>query len=131
MKTIPEMQAEVVERNKAKGWYDKPRSFGDDIALLHSEVSEAYEAYRQWGMEDATKPGGYDSQEACYECQTAGYQVKCSHHPKPEGVGSELADLLIRLLDTCDRHDIDLVFEYERKMTFNWTRSYRHGEKLV
>lgn len=37
---------EVAEINKANGWFDKPRSFGEGIALIHSEVSELLEAHR-------------------------------------------------------------------------------------
>lgn len=36
----------VFEVNHANGWFDEHRTFGEDIALLHSEVSEALEAYR-------------------------------------------------------------------------------------
>jgi NTP pyrophosphatase (non-canonical NTP hydrolase) len=98
-----------------KGWEpDKARTFGDDIALLHSEVSEALEAYRMWKLDDATQPDELDSRM-----------------PKPEGVGSELADVLVRLLHTCARYGIDLHAEYERKMAYNETRAYRHGGKAL
>jgi NTP pyrophosphatase (non-canonical NTP hydrolase) len=49
--------------------------------------------------------------------------------PKPEGVGSEFADVLIRLLDDCQLHGIDLVDEVVRKMAYNHSRPYRHGGK--
>jgi hypothetical protein len=48
-------------------------------ALLHSELSEALEAYRGRRLEPYTTPAG-----------------------KPDDVGSELADVLIRLLDVAD-----------------------------
>lgn len=37
---------EIAEINNVNGWFDKPRSFGEGIALIHSEVSELLEARR-------------------------------------------------------------------------------------
>lgn len=120
------MQAEIREVNVANGWYeDAERPFGDDIALLHSEVSEMYEAYRQWGTADVTEQG--PSEMRVDPDGTTRFDAP----KKPEGVGSEAADVLIRLLDTCDRHDIDLSAEYDRKLAHNRTRGYRHGGKAV
>lgn len=101
------MAEEVRALNQEKGWYDQPRSFGDEMMNLAAEVAEAWEAYRKREFEQWESEGG-----------------------KPEGVGSELADVFIRLLDDCASHDIDLFWEYRQKMDFNWTRPYRHGGKL-
>jgi len=38
---------------KDKGWWDKPRSDGEVIALMHSELSEALEAMRNNHGKDA------------------------------------------------------------------------------
>jgi NTP pyrophosphatase (non-canonical NTP hydrolase) len=116
-KSLAEMQAEVVENNKAKGWYEKCATFPEAMALLHSEVSEALEAWRIWGLEDGTAGSAYNPGG--------------DPGAKPEGVGSEFADILIRLLDYCHRFGIDLEAEYERKLAFNRTRAYRHGNKRL
>jgi NTP pyrophosphatase (non-canonical NTP hydrolase) len=100
--------------NTANGWFEDGRTFGDDVALLHTEVSEMFEAYRDGGFADQTA-----------EPRDDGGPVK------PEGVGSEAADILVRLLDTCERHDIDLAWEFERKLTFNATRGHKHGGKII
>jgi NTP pyrophosphatase (non-canonical NTP hydrolase) len=128
-KTLADMTAEVREVNTAKGWRaGDSNTFGDYIALLHSELSEALEAYRDHRLEDATE---------VYDCPPAGcYGVEaCSdgHNPlnKPEGVGSEFADVLIRLLDTCDVYGIDLAAEYERKIAHNRTRPFQHGGRTL
>lgn len=122
-KSLKEMQAEVTANCKDKGWYDEPRTFAEGIALMHSEVSEALEAWRMWKAEDATPheyPWG-SQPDPDYG----------PYMPKPEGIGSELADVLIRVLDECERQGIDLEFEYERKMTYNRTRPYKHGGKTL
>lgn len=124
MKTLEEMQLEVHENNVAHGWFDTHRLFGDDVALLHSEVSEMYEAYRRWGLDDATS----NEHAKLYGTHPEGGGRVL---PKPEGVGSEVADVFIRLLDTCERMGLDLRAEYERKMVYNRTRPYRHGDKVA
>lgn len=103
------MQQEVKDLNKAKGWYEEDRSFGDECALLHSEVSELFEEWRMGGT--TTRLRESDG--------------------KPEGPPSEMADILIRLLDTCERYNVDLAKEYRIKMEFNKTRPHRHGGKAV
>lgn len=113
---LKSMAAEVREVNTANGWFDDQRSFGEGIALMHSEVSEALEAFRSWGLADATKLEPWEED---------------GRHPKPEGVGSEFADVLIRLLDECDRAGIDLAFEFERKLAHNRTRGYKHGGRSL
>lgn len=115
-KTLDEMQAEVYSNNVAHGWFEEDRSVGDDVALLHTEVSEMFEAYRVTGLSDATDV-----------VRGLGHQRTL---PKPEGFGSEVADVFIRLLDTCQRRGVDLEFEYQRKMAYNRTRPYKHGKNL-
>ncbi len=113
MRTLPEMTAAVRETNIALGWRSDQTTFGEYIALLHSELSEALEAYRDWRLTDATHINGIGPT------------------PKPEGVGSELADVLIRLLDTCDVYGIDLEAEFARKVAYNRTRPYQHGGRTL
>lgn len=108
-------QEDVYAVNAANGWFEDDRTVGDDIALLHSEASEMLEAYRDGGLHDMTDSSVYPDGQL----------------PKPEGFGSEAADVLVRLLDTCKRRGVDLAFEFERKLAFNATRGNRHGGKLL
>lgn len=111
------MQAEVEEVNTKLGWRNPGQvRFAEYIALLHSELSEALEAYRVHGLDDATAVRTYPEDHRV---------------AKPEGVGSELADVYIRLLDMCTEFGIDLYAEYRRKLEFNKTRPYRHGGKRL
>lgn len=108
-RSLANMASEVAAWTQRKGWRPDPtRAFGDDIALIHSEVSEALEAYRIRGVEGYTDPDG-----------------------KPDDVGSEFADVLIRLLDASAAYGIDLEAEYERKMAYNEKRPWRHGGKRL
>lgn len=109
--------------NKENGWYDDNRTFIEELFLITSEVFEAGEAWREFEFEDMT-----------YGNTPCNIPRNCPHGEnahKPEGVGSELADVLIRLLDTAARHGIDLAAEYRRKMAYNRTRGYRHGGKRL
>jgi NTP pyrophosphatase (non-canonical NTP hydrolase) len=70
------------------------------LALIHSEISEALEEYRDGNIET-------------YHRETDG---------KPEGFGIELADAIIRILDLAEALDIDLQGAIEQKHAFNVTR---------
>lgn len=148
-KTLEQMQAEVTSWCERKGWKGEgsaPVTFGDVIALLHSEASEALEAYRDWGLNDATAAHSPSSHIVICAWRRWVEDPLVSHSrtspaprcdcefgegKKPEGVGSEFADILIRLLDDCDRYGIDLRFEFERKMAYNEKRPYQHGGRIL
>lgn len=149
-KSLAQMQQQVREVNEANGWFDSDRTFGEDIALLHSEASEMLEAYREHGTEEPPREVRDGAWTATGIPQTVRYlmdEIDANPHErfdkgdevllaqygvvKPEGIGSEAADILIRLLDTCERWKIDLDHEFERKIAFNATRGHRHGGKRL
>jgi NTP pyrophosphatase (non-canonical NTP hydrolase) len=106
---IKNLQKEVYDLAKEKGWHDhgNEKSFLECCALIHSELSEAIEEFRS----------GKFYTEVYYNDE------------KPEGIPIELADVLIRLLDTAEQYGINLEEAVEIKHQFNKTRSYRHGNK--
>ena len=94
------------------GWHDQPRTVGDLICLMHSELSEALEEYRN----------GHAPSEVYFNDSKPG---------KPEGIPVELADCVIRIFDFCGLYDIDLETILNQKMQYNATRPYRNGGKKV
>jgi len=81
MRTFAELQQEIATINRANGWSDTPRTTTQSRLLIDSELSELFEWHRNGnGVSD--------------------------HIPPYSGVEEELADVLIRLLDTCERHGI-------------------------
>jgi NTP pyrophosphatase (non-canonical NTP hydrolase) len=111
MKNLRQMQNEAHENAKSKGWWDGIEKkdltvIPEKLCLIHSEVSEALEDYRDGKLEESMLENG-----------------------KPVGFPSELADVVIRIFDLCGHLEIDLEGAILRKMAFNATRPHRHGGK--
>lgn len=90
------------------GWYPegKERNFGELLALIHSEVSEALESWRN------NEP-----------------EVSFSSDGKPEGWMFEIADVIIRSFDLLSSRNADVEYLLTTKMKYNTTRTFRHGNK--
>lgn len=121
--------AEVHQNAVEHGWWDEERSFGEIIALCHSELSEALEEYRaKRGMVWYACTEG-DQEHPCrpedeYDCQKFGKEVECEYRSKkPEGIAVELADCIIRILDWFgkDGADTDDLLEDVRKHRSGYT----------
>lgn len=87
----------------ARGWYTdketnlpKERNFGEVIALMHSELSEALEADRKDQMDD--------------------------HLPHRPGVECEFADTIIRIGDTGSARGDDVAGAFIEKCRYNAIR---------
>lgn len=78
------------------GWWDRDRNFGELIALIHSEVSEAMEGGRK------------DKQD--------------EHLPNRSSVAVELADAVIRIADLAGALGIPLGTVIVEKMVYNSQR---------
>jgi NTP pyrophosphatase (non-canonical NTP hydrolase) len=93
---------------KKLGWAEKDVPVPEMIALIHSEASEALEEFRNH------KPLTYTGEGN-----------------KPEGIGSEFADIMIRIGHYAEKLGINLEYECNRKLTYNLTRGHRHGGKDI
>lgn len=105
--TINEAVSMVHTYSKEKGWWDRERNFAEIVALIHSEISESLEEWRNG------KPLVYIENE------------------KPEGIAVEMCDTLIRIFDWAGKENINLGAVLNLKMAYNRTRSYRHGKKVA
>ena len=90
-------------RAEAERWYRNPETgepitlnHGERFALMHSELSEAFEAVRKDAMDD--------------------------HLPNRRGVEAELADALIRILDYCGDNNLDIGGAFVEKLQYNRQR---------
>ncbi len=92
---------EAIHKNAiAHGWYEGEQNIAEKIALIHSEASEALEAY--WNR----IPEG---EKGC--------------------MGEELADIVIRCFDLAEFLGIDILQAVLVKHMKNKERPYRHGNK--
>lgn len=110
---IGEMQRTVHMLSRRKGWYDnEPRNIGEMLALIHSEVSEALEEWRDAYTDDPEWP-----------------LSRITRENKIVGFEPELADIVIRVMDLAEYVGIDLAQAIRDKHNYNRTRPYRHGGK--
>jgi hypothetical protein len=106
-----QLQKLMYDIAKLKGWHSPSKTFGEQVVMMHSELSEVIEAYRTVDG-DATR-------------------VWLGLEGKPEGVPIEFADLTIREMDTCKLYKINLFDAIIEKAIFNLTRPHRHGDKKL
>lgn len=105
IRTINDWVKEITEWGDEKGFADTARDLPLALALVHSEVSEVLEAWRR---------------------RKANFYIVEGN--KPEGIGIELADIVIRVMHICGAMGINLEDMMERKMAYNETRPYKHGD---
>jgi len=127
---LNELAKEIHRTAVEHGWWDDNRTFGDIIALCHSELSEALEEYRDG------KPMAYFVRDHSVFPQYANdYADETDfteyNGEKPEGIAVEMADCIIRILDWCGKENIDIDQIIRIKHEYNKRRPYKHGGKIL
>jgi NTP pyrophosphatase (non-canonical NTP hydrolase) len=127
--TIADLQAQVHKVSQDKGWWAAERTVGDLIALMHSELTEALEEYREGREPDDVY---YTCHELGADGRVVGSSVAESRSEippgtlaRPEGVAVQLGDCVIRILDFCARLGVDLETLLEEKVAYNERYPYR------
>jgi NTP pyrophosphatase (non-canonical NTP hydrolase) len=119
LEDLPDLFREKVVKKLAR-----KRSFAELIALCHSELSEALEEYRKGNI--PTERYYSDKNGTAYSMNPSG-----NTEMKPEGIPSELADAVIRIMDMFGHYGIDLEDAIEEKHRYNQVRPYKHGGKVL
>lgn len=137
-----------------KGWWGDDSAFPVKIALIHSETSEALEAWRESKDGDDWTTGSikFDlSRAGNWTMSVYGDDVMIHRRDMPDeiltweqlenflkiqgvpyapvGVPSELADIIIRVLDLAAAYGIDIGKAVVSKMEYNKSRPEKHGGK--
>jgi len=105
-----ELRDKIYQNAKDKGFWDKERNMGESLASGH--IKEFTEG-QKLSLEKMS-----DEEFA----ETFSIMVKDSFH-------DEMADVLIRVLDLCGGHNIDIDWHVKMKMRYNATRARLHGKK--
>ncbi len=110
VKTIGDWVHEIHKNAVQHGWYDgqSVKNFGELLMLVVTEVAEVMEEYRNGRLMRET----YVNEKG-----------------KMCGIPSELADIVIRVMDICGYYEIDLEQAIAEKHEYNKSRPYKHGGK--
>lgn len=97
---------EEVYKNAVKhGFFDSGLNFKEFIADIHSEISEAYFAYREGNVASSKIPG--------FSC-----------------VEEELSDIIQRIMSKSFEAGLDVAGAIIEKMKYNTNRPYKHGKEF-
>lgn len=113
---LNELADHVYETARSKGFHDEPVPMAVSTANLHSEVSELWESFRNGTLNQF-----------------------CDKSEKMKAIGlepltcmeEEIADVIIRALDTAKENGIDAAKAVRMKDAYNKSRPHRNGGKAA
>jgi NTP pyrophosphatase (non-canonical NTP hydrolase) len=115
--TLNELRDFCYQESKDKVWHESNEvDISKYVSNLHGEVSELWEASRNSSLD---KP-----------CDKASKMIWSDMEPLT-CAAEELADVIIRTLDTCKALNVDIGRAVVGKLRYNRTRPHRHGGKLA
>ena len=142
---IADIHRRIVKTNVDNGWREgreqklehaPAETLLADLMLIDTEVSEAAEDIRNGAApNEVWYTGGYrlDGGRLGTDAHDRPYDMTGAIR-KAEGPVSELADILVRTLDTVDKWGIPLdlfLLVLEHKLEYNASRGKRHGGKTA
>lgn len=146
---LNELGAELHQEAKEKGFWEGDSNPAEKLMLIVSELSEALEEMRAGHLPSEARtvwhstPHSRDlsditvNHEGSFLWYGTGAQRKVEDSdfiaagwlPKPEGVPSEMADVIIRTLETASAWGIDIDAAVAEKRAYNKQRGHMNGGK--
>ena len=121
---LNDLSKKIHELNVKKGFYDEQPSKDRQLMLVVSEVSEAYESVRKNLVADSV----FVKESTIFPINLVSNKEFKIYVKDTEE--DEIADSIIRLLDYCGNHGIDIDAHINLKLAYNQSRPYKHGKNF-